>query len=83
MKQLVPLIIGIRILNYTFMTLEICSSDDRCQESFNSDQRFSPSTQKSDILYSSNIPELDPPKCVVCMVRINKKLNKIIDLFII
>ncbi|CAF1048939.1 unnamed protein product, partial [Adineta ricciae] len=42
-------------------------SDDRCQESFNSDQRFSPSTQKSDILYSSNVTELDPPKCVVCM----------------
>ncbi|CAF4965720.1 unnamed protein product, partial [Rotaria socialis] len=42
-------------------------SDDRCQESFNSDQRFSPSTQKSDLLFSSNVTELDPPKCVVCM----------------
>ncbi len=42
-----------------------------CQESFNSDQRYSPSTQ-TDILYSKSpnvVPELDPPKCVVCMVR--------------
>ncbi|CAF2836042.1 unnamed protein product [Rotaria sp. Silwood2] len=39
-----------------------------CQESFNSDHRYSPSTQ-TDILYtkSPNVPELDPPKCVVCM----------------
>ncbi|CAF0823373.1 unnamed protein product [Adineta steineri] len=39
-----------------------------CQESFNSDQRYSPSTQ-TDILYtkSPNTSELDPPKCVVCM----------------
>lgn len=43
-------------------------SDDRCQESCNSEQRFSSSTQKSDMLYSStNVAELDPPKCVVCM----------------
>ncbi|CAF3820515.1 unnamed protein product [Rotaria sp. Silwood1] len=48
-------------------TSTVDHSDDRCQESFNSDQRFSPSTQKSDILYSSNVNELDPPKCVVCM----------------
>lgn len=42
-----------------------------CQESFNSDQRYSPSTQ-TDISYtkSPNVPDLDPPKCVVCMVRI-------------
>jgi hypothetical protein len=43
-----------------------------CQESFNSDHRYSPSTQ-TDILYSKSpnvVPELDPPKCVVCMVRI-------------
>jgi hypothetical protein len=43
-----------------------------CQESFNSDQRYSPSAQ-TDILYSKSpnvvVPELDPPKCVVCMVR--------------
>ncbi|CAF4827082.1 unnamed protein product [Rotaria sp. Silwood1] len=39
-----------------------------CQESFNSDQRYSPSTQ-TDISYtkSPNVSELDPPKCVVCM----------------
>jgi hypothetical protein len=46
-----------------------------CQESFNSDQRYSPSTQ-TDVLYSKSpnvVPELDPPKCVVCMVR---NLNK-------
>ncbi|CAF3593005.1 unnamed protein product [Adineta steineri] len=42
-------------------------SDDRCQESFNSEQRFSPSTQKSDIIYPNNVAELDPPKCVICM----------------
>ncbi|CAF1082628.1 unnamed protein product [Rotaria sordida] len=35
-----------------------------CQESFNSDQQYSPSTQ-TDILYTKS--ELDPPKCVVCM----------------
>jgi hypothetical protein len=40
--------------------------------------RFSPSTQKSDILYSSNVTELDPPKCVVCMVRISKDKKKIL-----
>ena len=41
-----------------------------CQESLNSDQRYSPSTQ-TDILYSKspNVSELDPPKCVICMVR--------------
>ena len=40
-----------------------------CQESFNSDQRYSPSTH-TDISYtkSPNAPELDPSKCVVCMV---------------
>lgn len=37
-----------------------------CQESFNSDQRYSPSTQ-TDSLYSKS-PNVDPPKCVVCMV---------------
>lgn len=44
------------------------STSVSCQESFNSDQRYSPSTQ-TDIIYSKS-PELDPPKCVVCMVRI-------------
>jgi hypothetical protein len=45
-----------------------------CQESFNSDQRYSPSAQ-TDISYtkSPNVPELDPPKYVVCMVRISNK----------
>ncbi|UJR15002.1 hypothetical protein I4U23_001979 [Adineta vaga] len=39
-----------------------------CQESFNSDQRYSPSAQ-TDTSYtkSPNVPELDPPKCVVCV----------------
>jgi hypothetical protein len=34
-----------------------------CQESFNSDQTYSPSLYTK----SSNVQELDPPKCVVCM----------------
>ena len=40
-----------------------------CQESFNSDQRYSPSAQ-TDISYtkSPTAAEIDPPKCVVCMV---------------
>jgi hypothetical protein len=39
--------------------------------------RFSPPTQKSDMLYSSNVTELDPPKCVVCMVRfMNKSIQE-------
>ncbi|CAF1052188.1 unnamed protein product [Adineta ricciae] len=39
-----------------------------CQESFNSDQRYSPSAQ-TDISYtkSPTVAEIDPPKCVVCM----------------
>ena len=43
-----------------------------CQESFNSDQRYSPSTQ-TDVSYSKSphVPELDPPKCVVCMVSVS------------
>ncbi len=47
------------------------STSVSCQESFNSDQRYSPSAQ-TDILYSKSpnvVSELDPPKCVVCMVR--------------
>lgn len=48
------------------------STSVSCQESFNSDQRYSPSIQ-TDISYSKSpnvVSELDPPKCVVCMVRI-------------
>ena len=39
------------------------STSGTSQESFNSDQRYSPSTQ-TDILYTKS------PNCVVCMVRI-------------
>lgn len=48
-----------------------------CQESFNSDQRYSPSTQ-TDSVYSKSpnaVVELDPPKCVVCVVSVHQPID--------
>jgi hypothetical protein len=43
-----------------------------CQESFNSDQRYSDYSKSPNVL-----PELDPPKFVVCMVREIFQINQI------